>query len=52
MTSVNFFGFDQVAAYLNGVAVPFGDGGLHESLLISPPIRFEALRHVWSNCED
>jgi hypothetical protein len=49
---LNFFGFDQMACYLNGMAAPFGDGGLHEFLVTSPPIGFEAMRHIWINRED
>src|SRR5215469_3121583 len=48
---VNFFGFDQMASYLNGVSAPFSDGDLHEPLVRSPPIRFEALHHTGINCE-
>ena len=49
---VNFFGFDQMACYLNGMAAPFGDGELHEFLVMSLPIGFDAMRHIWINRED
>jgi hypothetical protein len=49
---VNFFGLDQMARYLNGMTSPFGDGDLHEFLVMSLPIRFDAMRHIWINRED
>jgi hypothetical protein len=50
--AINFLGFDQMARYLNRVPAPLGDGGLHEFLVISPAIRFDALRRIWSNGDD
>ena len=49
---VNFFGFNQMTCHLNGMAAPLGDGELHEFLVTSRPIRFDAMRHIGINRED
>jgi hypothetical protein len=50
--AINFLGFDQMARYLNGVPTPLGDNGLHEFLVVSPTIRFDTFRRIWSNRDD
>jgi hypothetical protein len=50
--SIYFFGFDQVPGYLNGMSAPLGNRGLHESSVMSLPIRFEALRDIRSYGDD
>jgi hypothetical protein len=50
--TINFLGFHQMTRYLNAMPAPLGDGGLHEFLVISLAIRVDALRNIWSNCND
>lgn len=50
--SVDFFGFDQVPGYLHGVATPLGNCRLHQFLVNSPSISFDATRYIGCNCDD
>lgn len=50
--AIDFIGLDQMAAYLNGVSTPFGDGGLHEFFVRSLTIRLDVLRCIRSDCGD
>jgi hypothetical protein len=50
--AINFLGFDQMACHLNGVSASLGDSELHEFPVVSPAIRFDALRRIWRNCDD
>jgi hypothetical protein len=47
--AINFFGFDKMAGYLNGMPPPLGNCGLHESFMKSLSICFDGLRHIWSD---
>ena len=47
--AINFFGFDKMAGYLNGLPPPLGNCRLHEFFVKSLSIRFDSLRHIWSD---
>jgi hypothetical protein len=50
--TINFFAFDQMPSYLNGVSAPLCNSGLDEFLIMPPPIHFDTLRHNRSNSYD
>jgi len=47
--AINLFVFNKMAGHLNGMPPPFGNGRLYEPFVKSLSIRFDRLRHIWSD---